>query len=42
MTVVLDVSAAIEILLQKEKKDLFNDPYCQSWTRSPYADFLVA
>ncbi len=18
------------------------DPYCQSWTRSPYADFLVA
>jgi len=27
MTAVLDVSAAIEILLQKEKKELFNATY---------------
>ena len=38
------------VLFEKEGKDKDaedaerkqDDPYCQSWTRSPYADFLVA
>jgi predicted nucleic acid-binding protein len=36
MTVVLDVSAAIEILLQKEKKELFTTAYEKaSWVIAP-------
>ena len=36
MTVVLDVSAAIEILLKKEKKDLFDEEYrAASWVIAP-------
>jgi len=41
MTVVLDVSAAIEILLQKEKKELFNATYEKaSWVIAP--DLYIA
>ena len=41
MTVVLDVSAAIEILLQKEKKELFNAAYEKaSWVIAP--DLYIA
>lgn len=41
MTAVLDVSAAIEILLQKEKKELFNATYEKaSWIIAP--DLYVA
>jgi len=36
MIAVLDVSAAIEILLQKEKKEIFNDIYKEaSWVIAP-------
>jgi predicted nucleic acid-binding protein len=36
MIIVLDVSAAIEILLQKEKKELFNGTYKEaSWVIAP-------
>jgi len=36
MTAVIDVSAAIEILLQKEKKELFNTTYEKaSWVIAP-------
>ena len=41
MTAVLDVSAAIEILLQKEKKELFNATYDKaSWVIAP--DLYIA
>ena len=41
MTAVLDVSAAIEILLQKEKKELFNATYEKaSWVIAP--DLYIA
>ena len=41
MTAVLDVSAAIEILLQKEKKELFNITYEKaSWVIAP--DLYIA
>ena len=41
MTAVLDVSAAIEILLQKEKKELFNTTYEKaSWVIAP--DLYIA
>ena len=41
MTAVLDVSAAIEILLQKEKKELFNNTYEKaSWVIAP--DLYIA
>ena len=41
MTVVLDVSAAIEILLQKEKKEIFNTTYEKaSWVIAP--DLYIA
>ena len=41
MTAVLDVSAAIEILLQKEKKELFNATYKKtSWVIAP--DLYIA
>ena len=41
MTAVLDVSAAIEILLQKDKKDVFNATYEKaSWIIAP--DLYVA
>ena len=36
MIAVLDVSAAIEILLQKKKKEIFNDLYKKaSWVIAP-------
>jgi predicted nucleic acid-binding protein len=41
MTAVLDVSAAIEILLQKEKKELFNTTYEKAaWVIAP--DLYIA
>ena len=41
MTAVVDVSAAIEILLQKEKKELFNTTYEKaSWVIAP--DLYIA
>lgn len=41
MIVVLDVSAAIEILLQKEKKEIFNNVYKNgSWIIAP--DLFIA
>jgi predicted nucleic acid-binding protein len=41
MTAVLDVSAAIEILLQKEKKEIFNTTYEKaSWVIAP--DLYIA
>jgi len=36
MIIILDVSAAIEIVLQKEKKDLFNKRFREaSWVLAP-------